>query len=103
MARKSRRSYRTEATREPFELDLDNAPDGHRGFVVFTDPHKISTESSYELAKSASPELTFRLLLSDEDYDAWWAEWRSADVEETNKLLEDVQRHYGANPGKLPR
>lgn len=101
--RKSRRNYKNESRREPFELDLDAPAEGGPTYVTFLDPNRLPTKTAFELARSEDPEESLRLLLSPADYDAWWAEWASAPVDETNALLEDVMAHYGADRGKLAR
>lgn len=100
--RKSRRDYVKEATAAPFELELSE-PFGDKTYVVFKNPNRLETESAFDLARETDAELQLRALLSDEDYSAWWAEWRTAPVDETNALLEDVLDHYGANRGKPRR
>jgi hypothetical protein len=100
---KSRRDYKQEARREPFTLELDTPVEGGPTFVTFLDPSKVATEDAFALGRSPDAETTLRSLLSDEDYEAWFREWRQAPADETNALLEDIQRHYGADPGKLPR
>jgi len=101
--RKSRRDYVREAKVPPFQLDLDNPVEGGATYVTFKNPNRLETESAFDLARETDPEMQFRALLSDEDYAAFWAEWRSAPVDETNALLEDVLEHYGASRGKLSR
>lgn len=101
--RKSRRDFHQEVIREPYELDLENPPDGHHGYVTFIDPNSLESESAFVLNSMTDPEAIFRMLMSEKDYDAWWAEWKTVQVRETNALLEDVQRHYGVNPGKQRR
>jgi hypothetical protein len=101
--RRSRRDYKKEATRDPFQLTLEEPVEGGPEFVTFIDPNKIPTESSFDMARSNDAELMLRKMLSDEDFAAWWAEWRTAPIEETTALLEDVMDHYGADPKKLPR
>jgi len=101
--RKSRRNYHREITREPFELDLDNPVEGGPACVTFRDPNKLETESAFGLARTVDPEDQLRILLSEADFAAFWAEWRTAPVDETNALLEDVLKHYGVDRGKLAR
>lgn len=101
--RKSRRDYKKEATREPFQLALDDPIEGGPEFVTFIDPGQIGTQSSFDLARTNDAELMLRNMLSEEDFAAWWAEWRDAPIDETTALLEDVMQHYGADPKKLPR
>lgn len=98
--RKSRRNYKQEVTKPPFELDLDE-PVGEKTFVTFSDPNKMDTESAFTLARTPDPFVLARALLSDEDYQLWWAEWSGTPVDETNALIEDVFKHYGADLGKL--
>jgi hypothetical protein len=100
--RKTRRDFKKEAVREPFELDLENPPEGGPEFITFRDPNKLETDDAF-LLDLMRPAEVFQLLLSDEDYKLWWEEWRAAPIEETNALLEDVQKHYGADPGKRGR
>lgn len=100
--RKSRRDFRKETTREPFQLDLENPPEGGPEFVTFLDPNKLETDSAFDLDLMRPAEV-FQHLLSPSEFDLWWEEWRTAPVEETNALLEDVQKHYGADRGKLRR
>lgn len=100
---KSRRDYKKEATREPFELRLEDPPEGHPGFVTFKDPTKIATRSAFSLARNADPTELATALLSPEDYKAWWAEWGDYPADETNELIADVMKYYGADPGKLAR
>lgn len=99
MARKSRRNYRNESRRTPFELELDTPRDG-REYVTFLDPNKLPTKTAFELSRTEDPSEVLKMLLSEEDYDAFWSEWASAPVDETNALLEDVMSHYGADKGK---
>jgi hypothetical protein len=70
---------------------------------VFKNIHRLPSESAFDLNRETDPEVIFRALLSEEDYAAWWAEWKSVPVEETNALLKDIQEHYGAEPGKPRR
>jgi hypothetical protein len=101
--RKSRRDFHKEVIREPYELELENSADEGPAFVTFLDPNSLESESAFALNAMTDPETIFRLLLSEKDYDAWWAEWRGVPVRETNALLEDVQKYYGADPGKPRR
>lgn len=100
--RKSRRDYKQETAKRPFELDLEE-PVGEKTFVTFKDPNTIPTRSAFSLARVADPEVLARALLSEEDFDLWWAEWSDAPANATNALLEDVLEHYGADPGKPAR
>lgn len=100
--RKSRRSFTKEAKREPYELDLDTPTEDGIEFVVFGDPNRLGSESAFDLS-IMNPGEIFELLLSPEHYKAWWAEWRTVPIEETNALLDDIMTHYGAHPGKLRR
>lgn len=101
--RKSRRDYAREAKVPPFELELESSVDGDTAFVTFKNPNRLESESAFELNRETDPEMQIRALLSEDDYAAWWAEWRTAPVEETNALLEDVLEHYGASRGKPRR
>lgn len=101
--RKSRRDYKKEASREVFELDLDDPVEGGPTFVTFKDPNRLESESAFDIARMNDAELSIRSLLSEDDYPPFWAEWRKAPIEELNALLEDVQQHYGSDPKKLPR
>lgn len=101
--RRSSRNYKIETTREPFELDLDDPIEGGPTFVTFLDPNKLKSESAFDIARLNDAELSIRSLLSEEEYPAFWAEWREKPIEELNALLEDVQKHYGSDPKKLPR
>jgi hypothetical protein len=98
--RKSRRDFKKESTRPVYELDLENPPEGGPEFVTFKDPNRLETDSAFEMARETDPEVVLRKLLSEQDYVLWWAEWRKAPINETNELLEDIQEHYGAAPGK---
>lgn len=100
--RKSRRDLKQEAVREPYEFVLESPPADHPGFVTFKDPNALETESAFDL-DLMRPSEVFELLLSKEDHEIWWNEFRSAPVRETRGLLEDIQRHYGADPGKPRR
>lgn len=100
--RRTRRDYKKEVTREPFELELENPVEGGPEFVTFRDPNKLDSESAFDM-DLMRPKEVVELLLSKEDHQAWWREWRSAPIEETNDLLKEVHKHYGADPGKLPR
>lgn len=93
MARKSS-SFRKEATRTPYELELEDGTT-----VVFGDPNRLTTKSAFELAKEEDPEKILRLLLG-KDFDALWAEFSERPVDETNALIEDAMEFYGASPGK---
>ncbi len=100
--RKSRRGYETQYTGEPFELDLESPPEGHAGFVTFLNPHRLDTATAAELnAKNTREQL--ETFLSPEDFEAFWSEWSSVPIEETNNLIEDAMKHYGATPGKRRR
>lgn len=101
--RKTSRDFVKEAAHEPYELDLDNPPEGHPGFVTFKNPVKIETGSAFDIARSQDSEQIAQALLSPEDYKAWWAEWECKPIDETMALLEDAQKHYGADPGKSGR
>jgi hypothetical protein len=99
---KSRRDYRKESTREPFQLQLDNPPEGGPEYVTFLDPKRLESQSAFDLDLMRPMEI-FQTLLTPEEFELWWEEWRTAPVEETNALLDDVQKHYGAEPGKRRR
>lgn len=101
--RRSSRHYKKEATRDPFELELENPVEGGPEYVTFIDPGRIDTESSFDLARMGDSEMMLRKMLSDEDFPAFWAEWRKKPIDETNELIEDVLKHYGVDPKKLPR
>lgn len=101
--RRSSRNYKIETTREPFEYELDDPIDGGPAFVTFLDPNKLESESAFDIARMNDAEMSIRSLLSEEEYPAFWAEWRKKPIEELNALLEDVQKHYGSDPKKLPR
>jgi hypothetical protein len=101
--RKSRRNFKKETTRSPYELEIEDAPEGHPGFITFKDPKALETKSAFDLARTGDPEEQIRLLLSEEDFDVWWAEWGTARIDETNALVEDVLDYYGANAGKRSR
>lgn len=98
--RKNPRDFVIEATAEPYELDLETAPAGGPMFVTFTSPTKMETGSAFDIARSQDAEEIAKALLSPEEYKLWWAEWERRPLDETMKLLEDVQKHYGADPGK---
>lgn len=97
--RKSRRDYKQEVATDPFELVLDEAPEGHRGFVVFSPPDGWATEDALN-AEQLSPVDRLRAMLSEEDWEPFWAEQRRAPIAETNALLADVMKHYGVDSGK---
>lgn len=97
--RKSRRSFKTESRRSAYELELDNPVNG-KDYVTFTDPNRLPTKTAFELARTEDPEKVIRLLLGEDDFKAFWAEWGDAPVDETNALIEDVMSHYGADQGK---
>lgn len=103
MPRKSRRDFAKESGKKPYELDLDSPPDGHAGYVTFLNPNRLATETANELNRETDLELQLRALLSEDDFDLFWAEWRSVPVDETGALIEEIMDHYGANRGKLPR
>jgi len=101
--RRSSRHYKNEASREPFELDLEAPIEGGPTFVTFLDPNKLPSESAFDIARMGDAENSLRSLLSEDEYPPFWAEWRKRPIEELNDLLEDVQKHYGSDPKKLPR
>lgn len=105
MARKSRRDFKREAVRDPYELDLENS-NGNGEYVTFKDPNRLSTEDAFELNREDDPQKILQLLLG-KDFDPFWDEWRSAPVDECNALIDDVLEHYGigdrGKPRKLPR
>lgn len=101
--RRSSRNYKKESTRDPFELELDDPVEGGPTFVTFLDPNKLDTESSFDMARMNDAEDMLRKLLSGDDFAAFWAEWRKRPIDETNDLIEDVLKHYGADPKRLPR
>jgi len=102
--RKNRRDFKQEVIRAPYELELDIPPvDGKPIAVTFRDPSTLTTRSAFQLARTTDPEEQIRLLLSAEDFAAFWSEWADAPIGETNALLEDVLEHYGTNRGKLGR
>lgn len=98
--RKSRRNYVIEARRSPFELELDHPKSDGKSYVTFRDPNKLATKDAFALSSTEDPVKVLKLLLSEEDYDAFWAEWADAPVDETGALLDDVMEHYGADKGK---
>lgn len=93
MPRRSK-DFRREATRVPYELELDNGTE-----VIFQDPNRLTTRSAFELSREEDPEKVLRILLG-KDFDAFWTEWAEFPVDQTNALIEDVMSHYGASPGK---
>jgi hypothetical protein len=103
MVRKSRRDFAKESGKKPYELALDNPVEGQPDFITFKNPNRLDTESAFELNRETDAEMQLRALLSEDDWAAFWAEWRTAPVEETNDLLDEVLAHYGVNRGKLPR
>lgn len=96
--RKNPRDFVQEAAEDPYELDLTNPPEGHKGFVTFKNPTKISAKLAFQIARSQDAELVGSSLLSPEEYEVWWAEWGDKPVDEALALLQDVQEHYGADP-----
>ncbi len=98
--RKSRRDYAKEARREPFQLDLEGSTEENPRFVTFRDPNTVDTETSFDLVEQPNPLKVLQALLSPEDWDLWWAEWKTAEIQETRALTDDVMAHYGAEPGK---
>jgi len=94
--RKTRRDFVRDNAARPYELELENPVDGGPAYVTFKNPHRLESQTAFELNRETDPELQIRALLSEEDFAAWWAEWRTAPVEETNALLEDITDHYGA-------
>jgi hypothetical protein len=103
MTRKTRRNYEKEAKADPFELELDNAHDGHPGYITFLNPNRLPAETANELNREIDLELQLRKLLSEDDFPPFWDEWRKVPVDELRALIDDVMDHYGANRGKLPR
>jgi hypothetical protein len=101
--RKSRRDFVNESRKSPYELALERPPNGRPNFVTFLDPNKLETGSAFDLSRETDPEIVIRKLLSEEDFAAWWDEWKTVPVDETNALLDDVMEHYGADRKKLPR
>jgi hypothetical protein len=104
--RRTSSSFRKEATREPFDLVLDEAerlPDGEYPVVTFLDPNRIESESSFDMARMNDAELMLRNLLSEDDFATFWSVWRKKPIEEMNGLIEDVMEHYGAERGKPRR
>jgi len=99
--RRTRKDFVSQARRTPFELELENPPEGHPGFVTFKDPNKLGTEEAIELQYGDLQD-QMRILLG-EDFDVFWSEWSTVPVEETNKLSQEVLDHYGAAPGKRRR
>jgi hypothetical protein len=101
--RKNRRDFKREASRSPFELSLENPIEGRPDYVTFKDPNKLDTRDAYDLQRTADGEEQLRLLLSEDDFAAFWDEWSTAPIDETNALLEEVFEHYGVSPGKRRR
>jgi hypothetical protein len=105
--RRTSRSFRKEATRDPFELELEPpevaGPDDETPFVTFRDPGKLPAESAFDMARMNDPEVMLRKLLSEDDFATFWAEWRTRPVDELNDLIDDVMEHYGAERGKPRR
>lgn|SRR5690606_22345473 len=100
--RKSRRDFITEASsrRSPYELELEHpTPDG-KNYVTFRDPNRLPTQHAFRLAKIEDPVEVIKVLLSDEDYAAFWDEWKDVPVDETGEMLQDVMNYYGADKGK---
>ena len=100
--RKSSRDFAAEvkSRTEVYELDLANPPEGHCGFVTFTDPGEIDTKSAWSLQETGNPTVLARAILSAEDYRLWWAEWQHYKATKTTALLEDVRAFYGNDQGK---
>jgi len=98
--RKSRRDFRIDTNRSPFELELDHPKADGRTYVVFKDVNKLPTKDVFALSRNEDPEAVLRLILSEEDFEAFWAEWAEVPADETTKLIEEVMNHYGADKGK---
>lgn len=108
--RRKSSSYKYEATREPFELELDaRDDDGQPRVVVFTDPNSLETEGAFDLAMQENPKRSLQTMLDNADgsdsgqWALFWPEWRTKPVGALNELLSDVMEHYGADQGKLRR
>lgn len=98
--RKAKRDFIKELTAEPYEVELENPPAGGPTYVTFKSPEKMATGAAFDIARSQDAEEIAKALLSEGDYELWWAEWKTMPVDETMALLQDVQQHYGADPGK---
>lgn len=92
MVRRKSSGYHREATKEPFELELENGT-----VVTFKNPNTLPTENAFDLARETDPERSLRVLLGDDDWAKFWDEYRHRPVSETNALTEDVMAFYGAN------
>ena len=95
VARKKSSSFRQQATKEPYELELDSGE-----IVVFLDPNQMETESSFDLAREDDPERALRLMIREGDWDKFWAEYRTRPQGETNATLEDAMEYYQVNRAK---
>lgn len=115
MVRRKSNSYRSEATKDLFELELtpvlgDNPDEGVTPLptvVVFRSPQDLESETAFDMATMEDPREALQLLLADpedpDDMSAWeafWAEWAHKPMRDTNELLNDVMQHYSATPGK---
>lgn len=92
MARRKSSEYRTQATKEPFEVELEDGT-----VVTLADPNRLGAASAFELANERDPKRVLELLLG-EDFPAFWAEFASRPTQEVNELIDDSMSHYGANP-----
>ncbi|MCA1671186.1 MAG: hypothetical protein LC799_02905 [Actinobacteria bacterium] len=95
MTRRKSSSFRQEALKEPYELELDTGE-----VVVFLDPNQLPTKSAFDLAREDDPERALRMMIRDGDWDKFWAEYRTRPQGETNATLEDAMEYYGANRAK---
>lgn len=89
MTRTKSSTYRREATRDLFELELDNG-----AVVVFQDPNKLPTGSVWELNRNETLEGWYQTLLSEADYKQWWDEYEHRPQEETVALQVDVMTFF---------
>lgn len=95
MARRKSSDFRQQATKEPYELELESGET-----VVFLDPNQMETESSFDLSREDDPERALRLMIKEGDWGKFWAEYRTRPQGETNATLEDAMEYYGANRAK---
>jgi hypothetical protein len=98
--RKSRRDFLIESRKSPFELTLDNPPEGGPNYVTFLDPNKLKSRSAFQMGVERNGEKLLRYLLSPEEFEVFWAEWGDYNFDEVNLLIEQVMDHYGASTGK---
>jgi hypothetical protein len=108
--RRKKRHYRNEAVRPPFDLECELKDDGSPyedgetpDCIRFHDFQKLPLEDGFSFLEisQSNPRRALEMLVGDDQWDRFWAEWRrDMDFEAGQELMRDVIEHFsGASRG----